>query len=94
MIQDHKSLDKTLISPAFLHFFAIYPPFIKNWARRYYNEIGINFVSLRKQKEIVKDCLYFCSLSILYTLSSCFFVILKTETEQTFFLYELFRRFD
>ena len=53
MIQDHKSLDKTLISPAFLHFFAIYPPFIKNWARRYYNEIGINFVSLRKQKEIV-----------------------------------------
>ena len=49
MIQDHKSLDKTLISPAFLHFFAIYPPFIKNWARRYYNEIGINFVSLRKQ---------------------------------------------
>jgi hypothetical protein len=45
VLQDHRTLDRTLICPAIPFFFKIYPPFIRRRAMKYFNEIGMNFVS-------------------------------------------------
>ena len=43
--QDHKKVDRRLITPAFLGFFTFYPRRVRVWIRNYYDEIGSSLES-------------------------------------------------
>ena len=38
--QDHRKIDKRLITPALTGMFGIYPRFVRNWIKRIYDEVG------------------------------------------------------